>query len=322
MWNHAVTMARSRSLTGPYELHPDVYIMSARHRPDAPLQRAGHADLVETQSGETYMVYLCGRPLRNRGRCVLGRETAIQKMVWGEDGWLRTTDGQGIPELDVPAPGPSANGIRRCCRCARISTATNCPSTSNGCAHRGPSSFSASVRDAAICGCSVARPSAACSGRRWSRVASRPCATARRRPWSSNPSIFSRPRDWSATTTRPSFTTCSCRRTTTLGKHIRVMSCLPDSPQADAFTAPIAIPSGKPVQLRVEVDFERLRFAYRGRREARGNGCRSSSTPAFSATKRRNPECRISPATSSAWRARTWQAPHTRRLRFLRVSRA
>ncbi len=103
-WGHAVTMARSRKLTGPYELHPDTYILSARHRPDVELQRAGHADFVETQNGETYMVYLCGRPLRNRGRCTLGRETAIQKMVWGKDGWLRTLDGQGIPTLETPAP--------------------------------------------------------------------------------------------------------------------------------------------------------------------------------------------------------------------------
>ena len=28
------------------------------------------------------MVHLCGRPLRNRGRCTLGRETAIQQMDW------------------------------------------------------------------------------------------------------------------------------------------------------------------------------------------------------------------------------------------------
>ena len=47
------------------------------------------------------------------------------------------------------------------------------------------------------------------------------------------------------------------------GKHLRVMSCAPDSPQADAFTPPIAIAAGKPVHLRVEVDYERLHFAYR-----------------------------------------------------------
>jgi xylan 1,4-beta-xylosidase len=104
-WNHAVTMARSRKLTGPYDVHPDTYIMSARHRPDVELQRAGHASLVETQNGETYMAYLVGRPLGERGRCTLGRETAIQKMIWGEDDWLRTLDGQGIPTVETPVPG-------------------------------------------------------------------------------------------------------------------------------------------------------------------------------------------------------------------------
>ena len=49
----------------------------------------------------------------------------------------------------------------------------------------------------------------------------------------------------------------------TIGKHLRVMSCLPDSLQADAFTPPIAIPAHKPVHLRVEIDYERLHFAYR-----------------------------------------------------------
>jgi xylan 1,4-beta-xylosidase len=48
-----------------------------------------------------------------------------------------------------------------------------------------------------------------------------------------------------------------------LGKHIRVMSCLPDQLQSDVFSAPVRIPAGRPVQLRVEVDFERLYFAWR-----------------------------------------------------------
>jgi xylan 1,4-beta-xylosidase len=49
----------------------------------------------------------------------------------------------------------------------------------------------------------------------------------------------------------------------TLGKHVRVMSCLPDQVQTDAFTSPIAIAGGEAVELRVEVDYERLHFAYR-----------------------------------------------------------
>ena len=48
-----------------------------------------------------------------------------------------------------------------------------------------------------------------------------------------------------------------------VGRHLCVMSALPDSPQADAFTPPIAIGGDGPVQLRVEIDYERLQFAYR-----------------------------------------------------------
>jgi xylan 1,4-beta-xylosidase len=46
-------------------------------------------------------------------------------------------------------------------------------------------------------------------------------------------------------------------------KHVRVMSALPDSVMSDAFTAPIPVPDGAPLDLRVDVDFERLRFAFR-----------------------------------------------------------
>jgi xylan 1,4-beta-xylosidase len=41
------------------------------------------------------------------------------------------------------------------------------------------------------------------------------------------------------------------------------MSSLPNHVQSDTFTTPIALPPGQPVQLRVEVDEERLYFAYR-----------------------------------------------------------
>jgi xylan 1,4-beta-xylosidase len=48
----------------------------------------------------------------------------------------------------------------------------------------------------------------------------------------------------------------------TIGRHIRVMSALPDGMAVDAFTAPVPLPDG-PVTLRVEVDEERLRFGFR-----------------------------------------------------------
>lgn len=99
--NHAVVMARSRSLFGPYEVHPDGPVLTAAGKQGVQLQRTGHGDLVETPTGETWMVYLCGRPLPVSDRCVLGRETAIQPMRWGEDGWLRTLDGDASPALIV-----------------------------------------------------------------------------------------------------------------------------------------------------------------------------------------------------------------------------
>jgi xylan 1,4-beta-xylosidase len=45
------------------------------------------------------------------------------------------------------------------------------------------------------------------------------------------------------------------------GKHIRAMTCHPELP--DMFTAPIPVDSNMPVELRVEVDDERLLFAFR-----------------------------------------------------------
>lgn len=103
-YEHAATLARARTLEGPYELHPEQHVLTSRFAPEAPLQRAGHACLVDTPEGEHYLVHLCGRPLPGLRRCPMGRETAIQKMVWGEDGWLRLASGGLVPEVAVDPP--------------------------------------------------------------------------------------------------------------------------------------------------------------------------------------------------------------------------
>jgi xylan 1,4-beta-xylosidase len=103
-WHHAVVMARSRSLFGPYEVHPDGAVLSSHGRRDLALTRAGHGDLVELADGTTWLAYLCGRPLPRRERCVLGRETALQPMRWGADGWLRTASGESLPDPAPEAP--------------------------------------------------------------------------------------------------------------------------------------------------------------------------------------------------------------------------
>jgi len=103
-YDHAVTMGRSRDLLGPYEIHPDTWLLTSKDAPDAVLQRAGHGQYVETPEGEVYHTHLCGRPLPPHRRCTLGRETALQACVWGEDGWLRLRQGDMVPDAQVPAP--------------------------------------------------------------------------------------------------------------------------------------------------------------------------------------------------------------------------
>ncbi|MDP3897346.1 MAG: glycoside hydrolase family 43 protein [Mesorhizobium sp.] len=103
-YGHAVTMARARDIAGPYEMHPDIHVITSKDAPDAPLQRAGHGQVVETPEGETYHTHLCGRPLPGLRRSPLGRETAIQKCVWGADGWLRLDRNSVVPSVEVAAP--------------------------------------------------------------------------------------------------------------------------------------------------------------------------------------------------------------------------
>ena len=128
-YNHCVTMGRSKNVWGPYEGDPKNPIVTSvpgesneRHdpdhlkpkyfNPDSVLQKSGHGSYVETSLGEVYLVHLCSRPFAPELRCTLGRETAIQKMEWTEDGWLRMADGDNLakeyveesklPEYPVP----------------------------------------------------------------------------------------------------------------------------------------------------------------------------------------------------------------------------
>jgi len=105
---HAETVARARSLTGPYELMPGNPLISSIGDPANPLQSAGHGQLVETVAGDWYLAHLCRRPIV-KGRSVLGRETALQKVVWDADGWPRLAHGGVLPALEVPGPGLPAN---------------------------------------------------------------------------------------------------------------------------------------------------------------------------------------------------------------------
>ena len=127
-YNHCVTMGRSRNVCGPYEKDPENPILTSApgvsyerddpdhlkpkyYNPDSILQKSGHGSYVETPDGEVYLFYHTARPFVPELRCTLGRETAVQKMRWTEDGWLRMDEGNlarvetvesSLPECPMP----------------------------------------------------------------------------------------------------------------------------------------------------------------------------------------------------------------------------
>ncbi|MFT4106615.1 MAG: glycoside hydrolase family 43 protein [Lacrimispora sp.] len=124
---HGETIQRSSSIWGPYEMYrpKNIHrtsdteafsILTTRHHPDYPIQKAGHCDLVEAKDGSWYCVYLMGRPLKQRNpddalrfpgcrRYPLGRETAIARMEWTPDGWLQLANGTNLPDLETEISG-------------------------------------------------------------------------------------------------------------------------------------------------------------------------------------------------------------------------
>lgn len=112
-YNHCVTMGRAKNVWGPYEGDPENPIVTSvpgesyertdpdhlkpqYYNPMSVLQKSGHGSYVETPAGEVYLLHLCARPFVPELRCTLGRETAIQKMEWTEDGWLHLHGGGNL----------------------------------------------------------------------------------------------------------------------------------------------------------------------------------------------------------------------------------
>ncbi|MFJ8047157.1 glycoside hydrolase family 43 protein [Streptomyces luteogriseus] len=104
-WEHGVRVARAKELTGPYELD-ERPLLTTRDDPEVPLQKAGHGELVETPEGQWLLSHLTARPLSTpQGRrCTLGRETAIQAVIWDAEGWPRLRQGGWHPEVEVDLP--------------------------------------------------------------------------------------------------------------------------------------------------------------------------------------------------------------------------
>ena len=100
---HSATIARSRTPLGTYEGNPSNPILTVRHMgKKALIQNAGHADLIDTASGEWYAVFLASRLIGGVSKN-LGRETFIVPVEW-EDEWPLFSPETGKVEWEYPLP--------------------------------------------------------------------------------------------------------------------------------------------------------------------------------------------------------------------------
>lgn len=85
-YGHMETIFRSRDIYGPYTPCPRNPILSHKDYMDAPIQATGHADLLQDQNGNWWMVCL---GIRTLGVLLhnMGRETFLVPVIWSEDGW-------------------------------------------------------------------------------------------------------------------------------------------------------------------------------------------------------------------------------------------
>ena len=105
---HMVTVARSRSIHGPWEQCLHNPIQRTRSAAEMWWSR-GHATCVEGPSGRWFMVY---HGYENGYRS-LGRQTLLEPIEWTTDGWFRAVGGDLSRALSKPGASVVAHGLPR-----------------------------------------------------------------------------------------------------------------------------------------------------------------------------------------------------------------
>jgi beta-xylosidase len=114
--DHAVMMARSKDIYGPYEGYENNPVLTNRGT-DQYFQTVGHADLFQDAEGNWWGVALATRGGSDWHIYPMGRETVLFPVTWEEGGWPVADpvrgEMQGWPlpatDLDVPGKGPFNN---------------------------------------------------------------------------------------------------------------------------------------------------------------------------------------------------------------------
>ena len=114
--NHAVMMAASENIFGPYEENPRNPVLTTRHvTEDYFVNSTGHADMIELPDKRWYMVSL-GKRNDLDGDANMGRETYLTPMVWEPTivKWQQITDTKWEPvKYLFPVASPLTGKVER-----------------------------------------------------------------------------------------------------------------------------------------------------------------------------------------------------------------
>lgn len=86
---HSEVIFRAKQVEGPYESYAKNPILTQKHLPSDrtnPVTNVGHADLVQTQNGDWWTVFLACRPYDEQNFFNTGRETFLLPVTW-ENNW-------------------------------------------------------------------------------------------------------------------------------------------------------------------------------------------------------------------------------------------
>ena len=119
--NHAVTIAISKNIKGPYQSNERNPILTHRHLSiNYPIIAVGHADMIEWEGDQWYMVALGFRPIDGQYKN-LGRETYLIPVQWETEpfwwkeeklSWPVCSPQSGKVELEFPLPIPETRQQR------------------------------------------------------------------------------------------------------------------------------------------------------------------------------------------------------------------
>jgi alpha-N-arabinofuranosidase len=115
-YNHAVMIASSENIEGPYDSNPKNPILTSRHLSNNNwVHSTGHADLVQLKDGRWYMVSL---GIRNEMNATsnMGRETHLMPVSWEEawDNWVEVEKGRWEPVIiKWPVVAPETGKVER-----------------------------------------------------------------------------------------------------------------------------------------------------------------------------------------------------------------